>query len=265
MQKISYDIIVFFVVVIGLIVTMILFLVSIVYLYRKKQKLYGQNIQDLTLMHEKALLDSRLEIQEETFQHISREIHDNINLSLTLAKLHLNTLLDSPDLIQVKIENSINLLTKSISELSNISKTLNAELIIQQGLVQAVEEEVNRIMQATSLKIELIITGEPIYLSAQKELIIFRIIQEAFNNIIKHSGGRQSTLVLNFGKDNLEVDISDTGKGFNPNDSIRKDHAGLRNISNRAKILGGSMKLQSERGKGTLLIFKIPYQTHVDR
>lgn len=265
MQKGAFDIVFFLVVVSLLIITMLIFIINIVYLYRKNQKNYGQSLKNLKDEHEKAILSTRLEIQEETFQHISREIHDNINLSLTLAKLHLNTILDSGKLVVDKIENSIALLSKSISELSNISHTLNAELIIQEGLIQSVENEIDRIKQATYLIIDFKVLGEPIFLSAQKELVIFRIIQEAFNNIVKHSGSRHSVLILDFCPDILKIIISDNGKGFHGDNSLAKHHAGLKNMSSRATILGGSMFLESNIGKGTSLTFKIPYHTNVDQ
>lgn len=259
MQKTSFDIIVFLIIVNGLIITMILFLVTIIFLNRKKQELYGKNIQDLKLQYEKTILDTRLEIQEQTFQHISREIHDNINLSLTLAKLNLNTLLDDPVQSDSKIKSSVDLLSKSINELSSISKALNSDLIIQQSLLESLRDEINRITLASRIEVNFKILGEPVFLNSQKELIIFRIIQEAFNNIIKHSMAESSTLLLNFTEDSLVVEITDNGKGFNTHLEFSKSKAGLKNMQNRVKFLGGNMKVESVEEKGTQLIFKIPY------
>ncbi|MDZ4810972.1 MAG: histidine kinase [Bacteroidota bacterium] len=146
MQKTPYDIVIFLVVVAGLIISMVAFIVSILYLYRKKQKLYEKNMEQLKLDHEKTILTTQLEIQEQTFQHISREIHDNISLSLTLAKLQLHTFdWSDKEGSTNKMNFSIDLLTKSIAELSDISKGLNADIIIQHGLLQAIEEEVHRL------------------------------------------------------------------------------------------------------------------------
>jgi two-component system, NarL family, sensor kinase len=263
MRKGSFDIVIFLVIVSVLIITMLIFILSIVYLYRKKRELFGKSIEDLRLQHERTILDSRLEIQEQTFQHISREIHDNINLSLTLVKLNLNTLQDSPEQINSKVESSVNLLSKCITELSNISQALNADIIIQQGLIQSIKDELSRIMQASKIDIFLEVTGEPVFLLAQKELIIFRIIQEAFNNILKHSNATNAYLGLDFNDNFLQVKISDKGKGFD-NSSIFPSRAGLRNMETRAKILGGTMDLNSKLNKGTTVSFKIPYEYHAD-
>jgi signal transduction histidine kinase len=264
MQKGPYDIEIFLIVVTALIITMVIFIVSIVYLYRKKQQLFGKSLQSLALLHEKEMLDTRLEIQEQTFQHISREIHDNINLSLTLAKLNLNTISCSLGTqAEVKIQNSIELITKSIIELSDISKALNSDLISQQGLVQAISEEIRRIEQSGSFIINYKVEGEPIYLNSQKELIIFRIIQEAFNNIIKHANASQCLLSLNFEKESLIVCIRDNGIGFADSDTISKTNAGMRNMNIRAKMLGGTMTVNSHKGNGTGLLFNLPYQNDV--
>ena len=80
------------------------------------------------------MLNTQLEIQEQTLGHIAREIHDNISLSLTLAKLQLNTFnWNDKALSSDKLNSSIELLTKSIVELSDLSKGMNADIIIQQG------------------------------------------------------------------------------------------------------------------------------------
>src|SRR5678815_5083890 len=107
MQKAHYDIVLFLSVCTFLILLMAGFIVTILYLYRKKQLAYYKTIEELRLDYEKNLLHTHLEIQEQTLQHISREIHDNIGLSLTLAKLNLNTLdWDHPSKTKIQIESS---------------------------------------------------------------------------------------------------------------------------------------------------------------
>ncbi|NOT51022.1 MAG: hypothetical protein HOP10_07070 [Chitinophagaceae bacterium] len=244
-----------------LIMLMAVFIFFIIYLHRKKQLGYLQKLNEIEANYEKNLLKTQLEIQEQTFQHISREIHDNITLSLTLAKLQLHTL-DWGDKGKSweKINSSIGLLGGSISQLSDISKSLNADIIIQQGLLQALEEEIQRIRQAASLTIEFNITGVPVYLDAQKELIIFRIIQEAFNNIIKHARAKLATLSLHYNKTNLLISINDDGQGFDTELNDCKSHAGLKNMQTRISILKGTMNISSRPGGGTLLSFTIPFE-----
>lgn len=242
-----------------LILLMAVIIIVIVFLYRKKQIAYLEKINDIKTNNEKVLLTTQLEIQEQTFQHISREIHDNISLSLTLAKLYLNTFNwnDKPD-SEEKLNSSITLLSKSIAELRDISKSLNADIIIQHGLLKAVEEEVERIRAANLFAINYEVTDSTAFMDNQKELLIYRIIQEAFYNIIKHSGATQAGLLLEYNYTHLIITIKDDGKGFVVDTDIQKGNAGLNNMLSRTNILKGEMKIKSRPGSGTTLTFNIP-------
>ena len=261
MQKTPYDIVVFLVVVSGLIIFMVAFIVFMLYFNRKKQQSFEKDILQIKQDHEKTVLNAQLEIQEQTFQHISREIHDNIGLSLTVAKLQLNTFdWNDKDGSSDKLNSSVELLTKSIAELSDVSKGLNADIIIQQGLLSAIEEEIKRILQAGLFTLDYILTGTPVYINAQQELIIFRIIQEAFNNIIKHSKTRSASMHLHYDDVKLHIAVADKGIGFDTGLSASTRHAGLKNMEGRAKMLGGQMKIKSRPGQGTSLNFTIPFE-----
>ncbi len=261
MQKIPYDIVVFLVVVSGLIVFMVAFIVFMLYLYRKKQQGFEKDILQIKQDHEKTVLNAQLEIQEQTFQHIAREIHDNISLSLTLAKLQLNTFdWNEKKGSNDKLNSSVELLTQSIAELSDISKGMNANIIIQQGLLQAVEEEIRRIRQTGLFILDYTVTGVPVYMNAHHELIIFRIIQEAFNNIIKHAKARSASLQLHYTDMKMHFTIGDNGIGFDTGQSARNRQAGLSNMVARTKMLGGTMIIESRPGHGTSLNFTIPFE-----
>lgn len=260
MQKASYDIIVFFLVVVFLILLMAGFILIILLLYRKKQIVYLQTLESLKLNHEKNLLQSQVEVQEQTIQHISREIHDNISLSLTLAKLQLNTLIiDDKFSSHNMINSSIDLISKSINDLSDISKSMNADIISQQGLIDALKNETVRIQKTGLIVINISIRGNPVFMDAQKELIIFRIVQEAFNNIIKHSEAKNVNLDLNYINDHMEITVQDDGKGFELTLSGTNTGAGLKNMKNRAKIFSGNVDIESQIGEGTKIFISIPF------
>ncbi|TMI86028.1 MAG: hypothetical protein E6H06_21375, partial [Bacteroidetes bacterium] len=123
MQKAHYDIVLFLLVSTFLILLMAGFIVTILYLYRKKQLAYFKTIEELKFDYEKNLLHTQLEMQEQTLEHIAREIHDNISLSLTLAKLNLNTLdWNQPSRYRNQIDTSLQQISKAITDLSDISK-----------------------------------------------------------------------------------------------------------------------------------------------
>lgn len=261
----SLDITILLLVTTFLIMLMAVLILVIIFLQRKKQLAYLTNIKKIEDSYERNLLSTQLEIQEQTFLNISREIHDNISLSLTLAKLNLNTLdQNDPEAREQKIRNSIELLTKSIAELSDISKGLNADIIIQHGLLQALEEEMQRIRQTGLFTLSYEVEGNPVYLDNQTELIIFRIIQESFNNIIKHAGARAASLLLQYHPAELVITIADNGRGFDTELSVKNRQAGLKNMDTRVRILHGSMEVFSNPGQGTKLLFTIPTPQHGD-
>jgi len=261
MQKNTNDIVIFLLVVSALILAMVAFIVVILYMYRKKQIAFIQNLEQIKLNHEKTLVEAQLEMQESTFQHISREIHDNINLSLTLAKLQLNTFnWDDREESEHKIGTSIELLSQSIKDLSDISKGLNADFIQQHGLIKTLEDEIARIRQTGLFSIENLVTGDPIYMDAKKELIIFRIMQEAFNNIIKHAEAKRSEMTLHYDETTLHITIADNGNGFDTTEKLVNGQAGLKNMETRTKMLDGTMNVSSRPGGGTTLSFSIPYE-----
>ncbi|HEY1870244.1 MAG TPA: ATP-binding protein [Chitinophagaceae bacterium] len=240
------------------------FIVSVLFIYQKKQIAYFKTIEALKLNHEKKLLKTQLEMQEQTFQQISREIHDNITLSLTLAKLNLNTIAWN-ELTKAKIqtEASLEQISKALNDLSDISKSLSSELIINQGLIQAVEKEITKIKEMGLFELDYKITGETVFLDAQKELVIFRIIQEAFNNIIKHAAASVVNLQLHYNNDRIEISILDNGKGFckilAEESKSKRSNAGLNNMRQRATLFNGSTIIDSELNKGTHILITIPY------
>src|SRR5215212_8332908 len=113
---------------------MALAIICLLYLHQKKQILYHRNLIAIKHDFEKTLLKTQVEIQEQTFSSISKEIHDNISLSLTLAKLNLNTL----NWVEVEssteaVRNSIKIIGSAISDLGNLAKSMNPDMIKKLG------------------------------------------------------------------------------------------------------------------------------------
>ena len=240
------------------------FIITILYLYQKKQFLFQKDLEKIGLDHEKNILKSQLEIQEQTFTDVSRDIHDNISLSLTLAKLHLNSINLKEALgFHNKINLSVNLIGEAIHNLSNISKSLNADIIRNHGLLNAIENEVDMLIKTDLYKIQYDITGSPVFIDCERELILFRIIQEAFNNIIKHSRAEQINLFLNYYIDRMELLIQDNGVGFSiakvREESPVRLTAGLNNIKQRAKMLNGKCEIDSVVNQGTIIKITVPF------
>jgi two-component system NarL family sensor kinase len=259
MRSGTIDVTLFLFVTTGIIIFLAILFVSVVYVHHKNRILHKQIINSLKIDHEHQLTVAQLEIQESTCQSISREIHDNINLSLTLAKLNLNSFEwgDKNRAIN-QLESAIQIIGKVISELSDISKSLNTEMIEGLGLVSAIENEIDRIRATNIFEIQFDIVGNPVILINERELIIFRIIQEAFNNIIKHANASSVKLELQYSGSLLILQIIDNGKGFDAFANVRGRCNGLRNMQMRARMLKGHMSINSKIDVGTTLAFKVP-------
>jgi two-component system NarL family sensor kinase len=242
------------------------FISWILFAYQKKQIHYLSQLETIKNNNEKELLRAQLEMQEETFQHISLEIHDNIGQFISLAKLHLNTIdTSSKEALPEKIGYAADLLTKALDDLRDLSKSLSSDLIKNAGLEKAMEMEVTQLRKIANYDIVFEVQGNYSILNDQKEIIIFRIFQEAVNNIIKHAMATRISIKLNFLKDQLSLCIADNGIGFlyDPSSSmeVHGKGEGIRNMKRRAKLIDSSLSITSEPGQGTRITIDIPYQS----
>lgn len=243
---------------------------GIIFLYKKNQIKLKRDIEFLNLHHEKTILATELEIQEQTFKNISQEIHDNISLTLTLAKLNLNVLnISNSTEIKLTIENTVDLISKSISDLNDISKSLDSELIKSYGLIYAIEAEKLIIIRSGLFDVDFIVEGDPSHIEGEKELIMFRIIQESCNNIIKHSCAKTIKILLNYHTDYLQLSIEDDGIGFDVEKmstlNSKKIGSGLNNIKNRAKVINAWAEITSVIGHGTKVNIQLPLQKQSEK
>jgi two-component system NarL family sensor kinase len=256
-------IVVFLVVTIMAVAAVLGLLGILILLNQKRQRTFEKSTAKMKLDHEKHILSTQVEIQEQTFLNISQEIHDNISLSLTLAKLNLYMIGQKEgELPSEVIERSINLISTAIADLSAISKSLHPELITQLGITKALQQEVDRIRRCTKLDIDLAITGEPVYLTADRELFIFRIVQETFNNVLKHAEASRVKLEMHYNNSHVELSFEDDGKGFNTEVLKHKkgQSAGIANMEKRISRFNGDFSLAAEPEKGTKLFVTIPFE-----
>ncbi len=212
------------------------------------------------IMHEefeKQLLQTQLEIQEQTFQNISLEIHDNIGQALSFIKLNINTIdIDERDAAKEKLTESKTLLTKVIQDLRDLSKTLNTDFINEIGLANAIEQQLN-ILQKTGVYSTLLsVNGEAEKYQLQRELVVFRIVQELLNNIVKHAEAVSINIAMDYQAEKLLITVTDNGKGF---DALTETNGlGLRNMLNRMTLINGFITINSKPGEGTNAVIELP-------
>lgn len=259
MEKTSDDIIIFLIVTTGILLLMAGFILTIIFLYRRRQMTFEKELEKIRLDYSNNLLSTQVEIQEQIFQNVSREIHDNISLSLTLAKLQLHTInFGDPAHIHESVNSVAGHISKAILDLSDISRNMNADIVIQRGLLAAVETETGKLRNTGLYQVEFIVTGDTVFMDGQKELVIFRIIQESLNNIIKHAKARSIKLEMDYSETLLSVVISDDGTGFDINEPGKKESAGLTNMQKRATLIDGQCRIHSNPEKGTVIQLSIP-------
>lgn len=252
------SLIIFIVICTFLIALLISFITFIVYRYQQKQNAYYKDIESLKALHANELLRSQLEIQEQTFENISREIHDNIGQKLTLAKLHLNTLdVSNDEAASSQLDNAVSMIGEAINDLSDISRSMSSEIILHNGLIRALEFEVSQLNKSKQYRILFSVQGDPVFFDANKELVIFRIIQEALSNIIKHAFAKKIEITAAYHEHLLLIAVCDDGHGFMEEiNEIRG--TGIANMHKRAGMLNGRLMINSEITKGTCIRIEIP-------
>ena len=219
-----------------------------------------QELRTIQTRFEQELLLTQLEIQEQTMKNISQEIHDNIGQTLSLVKLNLNTMdLQKEQTLPQKISNSKELLTKAIADLRSLSKSLHTDSVLASGLATAIQNELSLVEKSGVFQTRYEVKGEPLAVDPQKELLLFRIVQEALNNIIKHSKANQITIVTEFTSGRLALSIRDDGCGF-ALPAIQEDRIGigLRSMKNRTQLMNGTFAVSSGPASGTLIQISIP-------
>lgn len=211
---------------------------------------------------QQTLLQTQLEIREQTMQTIGADLHDNIGQLLSLTSLTLNSVnLDDAKKAQQKINSALELTVRSIKEMRMLGKLLQGEQLISLGLGEAIRQEINWIERSGQYAISYDIEGEePVQRNPDKDLIIFRILQEILNNIIKHSKASEISIKLGYSEEGIGLQVIDNGTGFNIN-QLPDDQKGmgLMNIQKRAEIFGGDVFIQSQPGEGTCVDIFIPY------
>lgn len=232
----------------------------VLYMRRKSKSILEK--QQLQAQFQQELLRSQIEIQEQTLKTISQEIHDNIGQVLSLAKLNLNTMdITNHETLKEKIGDSKALVSKAIQDLRDLSKSMNTDNIEAIGLFRALEYETELIRKA-GFSTELNIEGNTQRLEPQKELILFRIIQEIINNIIKHSDASTIIIALWYEASHIKLTVTDDGKGFDLRPLEDPGHSGfglgIRNMHNRARLIGADFNMSSTIGEGTVVSINVP-------
>ena len=241
----------------------IFFYLMMLQLHRRRIA-HQQEMHELTMQYERTLLQSQIEIQEQTFRNISQEIHDNIGQVLSLAKLNLNSL-ENVGQSAEKINVTEELLGKALSDLRDISRSLSGEKISEIGLQNAIQNELRMIERITRMKCFFNYDSFTPQFSKEVNTIIFRMVQEILNNIIKHAKASKINVTLTSNEQQTSIHIKDDGTGFNP-ETLDKVNTGigLGNIKKRCDLIHGICTINSKSGGGTSVDIAVRHDQKVN-
>ena len=222
----------------------------------EKKKLQQQLLQEQEQKH-KAVSQAGIAAQEAERSDISRELHDNVNQLLMSAKLFMNSAKTDPAKSDEHIEKAMTYQMMAVEEIRKLSRTLNTSLVKVIGLSRSIDDII--INMKAFQQIETMFHYDQKLdkiLSDDQKLMIFRILQEQTNNIIKYADAKNVTITLEEENNMVYLSIKDDGKGFDA--SIQSKGIGFINIYNRVDAFGGEMELISSPGKGCSLEINFP-------
>jgi len=233
--------------------------IIITIIYKKKQYAHLSEKRKIQAAFQEQLLQSQLEIKEQTLQHIAYELHDNLGQIASLIKINLNTIqLDDKLKANQKIDDTRELVRQLIADLKSISVSLNSDRVVQLGIVKSVEDELERLNKIGQIETMLRIEGVIPAFDASTSTIIYRMVQEVLNNTVKHSGAKRIEFTLRASKNLFTLVCSDDGVGFNIEEKSNSAGSGLLNLKSRAKLIHADLTIQSSPANGTTVSIELP-------
>ncbi|MFY8020143.1 MAG: tetratricopeptide repeat-containing sensor histidine kinase [Bacteroidia bacterium] len=250
-------------IVLGSLVIGMLLLAILFYFIYANYKIKQQQKMDAALLQQEQIRSKAvLEAEENERQRIARDLHDGLGQRLSAAKLNISglhqTIESDKQNQELFISNALSLLDESVKDVRSISHNLMANGLIKSGLVSAVREFIQQINSSNSIRIHIETLGLEERLNQTIENVLYRVLQELVNNIIKHAQATQVNIQLIKHDHELNLLIEDNGMGFNLNEALEKGGIGIKNIQSRINFINGKIDFDSYPGKGTTVNIEIP-------
>ncbi len=206
---------------------------------------------------QKLITQITIQTQEQERREIGRELHDNINQILATAKLCVDMAINDDDIRKELLHKSYDNISKAINEIRSLSKNLVPPSLGDIGLKEALLEMIENMTVSPELHIRIKANDQHIEsLSNNKKLILYRIVQEQMNNIVKHARATHADIELKTSRKKAHLVIKDNGIGFDPKQKAKG--IGLNNIVSRVEMQNGNMEIISSSGQGCVLKVDIP-------
>lgn len=239
-------------------VIMTIAIIAILIAFNSKKKLHLKEIKNIETVFQKQLLKSRIEVQEETSSLLAKELHDNVGQLLTgtkilmgLAERQISAQVSMPDTL-FQAQQS---LEKAIQELRTLSKALDADWISRFNFMDNLQQQAQRINDTGTAHCSLSLQRDAIPLSPEKQIMLFRVVQESIQNALKHSGADEISIQVSGTEHNIEIDVADNGRGYH---TEAEQGMGIGNMQHRTELLGGTLSIESTPGNGTTVSIQIP-------
>ncbi|WP_045114864.1 sensor histidine kinase [Microscilla marina] len=226
--------------------------------YQRRLLAQQEQLQQIKIEQQKALLEASLQTQENERRRIAKDLHDEVGANLSTINLfakQIEKFVERESKAGKMVGKTKDLIATTITSVRTISKDLLPATLDRFGLVEAAKELCDRINQADAVLVnfEHQVTEER--LSQPQELALFRIIQELFNNTLKHAQATQVNLFIHYTPKSLKIIFKDNGVGFDANALMQSKEStkglGLKNLESRAQVLGASLNYTSPPEGGT--------------
>jgi two-component system, NarL family, sensor kinase len=206
-----------------------------------------------------------IEAEEEERQRIARDLHDGVGQMMSAAKMNLSAFESeikfNSDEQKLSFEKIIHLVDDSCKEVRHVSHNMMPHALLKNNLASAIRDFIDKIDKKT-LAIHFYTEGLDERLDANAETVLYRVIQECVNNVIKHAGATTLDISVIRDKDGISATIEDNGKGFDTTDKEKFEGIGLKNILTRVEYLKGTAEFDSAPGRGTAIGLHVPLPAH---
>ncbi len=227
-------------------VTIILFVVF----YQKRLSQQQLHMRELENQQQQQLFSVTNQVQEKERKRIAHDLHDDVGVVLSTAKLYLSHLIDQPDVQEVaqKVDQLVNTAAQSVRQISHNLSPQNLEKF---GLISAIDEMGKQIREAHQIQV-IFDYNEEQRLALDLELGVYRIVQELLNNTLKHAQASEILITIKFEDEGLVLHYSDNGRGVDLENLSKTNNfgLGLQNMIGKAEALRGKFSLQSRPEEG---------------
>ena len=216
--------------------------------------------------HLRHLTRKILTAQEDERREISRELHDEIAQTLTGINVRLATLKREAVVntkgLKGKIAGTQRLVQKSVKIVHRFARKLRPALLDDLGLIAALRSFINGMKERTSLPITLTTFPELQELDVRKRTVLYRVAQEALTNVVRHAEAKIVAVVFKRRRKSVLMEIRDNGKSFDVQYVLLakgKNHLGVLGMRERVEMVGGTFRIDSDPGQGTVVSAEIPF------